>query len=377
MKKLHPTTNKNQQPIKMGKAAIIGAGVSGLSMANYLEKNKIDYHLYERRTPNDLKGHGFILPKEGIEFLSGIIDIDDLYAKGSFLKKYIHYNRSGEIISEKDLDNVFVVSRSALIEILAKGVPADKISYNSTVRLDGFTDGKAEITIDDSEKLEAEIVIASDGSRSRIRRTIFQEESMKAVLENEVVNIIENEALAGEIESNFLKFHHENGGLTFGVLKLSSSKILWYCQFDITKYFINEDYTPDCIRQFMLDNFGTWNPLISSIIEGSSYENAHIWRVYELEKLNPFYHQNIVFIGDAAHPLIPFTSQGVTSALKDSFTLTNLLTEGKPLKETFQKYEEERRPEIDIHIANGRALLDQFLLPLDEQPKHTLPISYK
>ena len=200
---------------------------------------------------------------------------------------------------------------------------------------------------------------------------------MKAVLENEVVNIIENEALASEIESNFLKFHHENGGLTFGVLKLSSSKILWYCQFDITKYFINEDYTPDCIRQFMIDNFGTWNPLISSIIEGSSYENAHIWRVYELEKLNPFYHQNVVFIGDAAHPLIPFTSQGVTSALKDSFTLTNLLTEGNPLQETFQQYEEERRPEIDIHIANGRALLEQFLLPLNEQPKNTLPISYK
>jgi hypothetical protein len=38
----------------------------------------------------------------------------------------------------------------------------------------------------------------------------------------------------------------------------------------------------------MLDNFGNWNPLISSIIEGSGYENAHIWRVYELEKLNPF-----------------------------------------------------------------------------------------
>ena len=361
----------------MGKAAIIGAGVSGLSMANYLEKNNIDYHLYERRTQNDLKGHGFILPKEGIEFLSNIINIDDLYAKGSFLKKYIHYNQSGEIISEKDLDDVFVVSRSALIEILAKGVPADKISYNSTVRLDGFTNGKAEITVDDREKLDADVVIASDGSRSRIRRTIFQEESMKAVLENEVVNIIENEALASEIESNFLKFHHENGGLTFGVLKLSSSKILWYCQFDITKYFINEDYTPDCIRQFMIDNFGTWNPLISSIIEGSSYENAHIWRVYELEKLNPFYHQNVVFIGDAAHPLIPFTSQGVTSALKDSFTLTNLLTEGNPLKETFQQYEEERRPEIDIHIANGRALLEQFLLPLNEQPKNTLPISYK
>ena len=127
----------------------------------------------------------------------------------------------------------------------------------------------------------------------------------------------------------------------------------------------------------MLDHFGDWNPLITSIIEGSSYQNAHIWRVYELEKLNPFYHENVVFVGDAAHPLIPFTSQGVTSALKDSFTLTNLLLENNDLQETFKKYEDVRRPEIDIHIKNGRALLEQFLLPLSEQPKNTLPISYK
>lgn len=361
----------------MNKVAIIGAGVSGLSMANYLEKNNIDYHIYERRTQNDLKGHGFILPKEGIEHLSSIIDIDDLYGKGSFLKKYIHYCQSGEVLSEKDLDDVFVVSRSALIEILAKGIPSHKISYKTTVNLNGFSNGKADITLDGDTPLEADIVVASDGSRSRSRRTIFPDETMKAVLENEVVNIIENEELASQIESNFLKFHHEKGGLTFGVLKLSASKILWYCQFDITKFFINEDYTPDCIRQFMLDNFGDWNPLISSIIEGSSYENAHIWRVYELEKLNPFYHENVVFVGDSAHPLIPFTSQGVTSALKDSYTLTNLLLEENDLNETFKKYEEERKPEIEIHIKNGRALLDQFLLPLNEQPKNTLPISYK
>ncbi|MBD8083200.1 FAD-dependent oxidoreductase [Chryseobacterium caseinilyticum] len=361
----------------MSKVAIIGAGVSGLSMANYLEKNNIDYHLYERRTQNDLKGHGFILPKEGIEHLSSIIDINDLYKKGSFLKKYIHYNQAGEIMSEKDLDDVFVVSRSALIEILANEIPSDKISYKTTIGLKGFENGKANIEIDENNVIQADIVVASDGSRSRIRRKIFQDETMRAVLENEVVNIIENEELASQIESNFLKFHHEKGGLTFGVLKLSPKKILWYCQFDITKYFIDEDYTADCIRKFMIDNFGDWNDLISSIIEGSSYENAHIWRVYELEKLNPFYHENVVFIGDSAHPLIPFTSQGVTSALKDSFTLTQLLKEENDLQETFKKYEEERRPEIDIHINNGRILLNQFLLPLSEQPKNTLPISYK
>jgi len=361
----------------MSKVAIIGAGVSGLSMANYLEKSNIDYHIYERRTKNDLKGHGFILPKEGIDYLSQIIDIDELYTKGSFLKKYVHYGHKGDIISEKDLDNVFVISRSTLIEVLSKNIPLQKISYENTLALSGFSDGKAIMRFEDHSSLQADIVIASDGSRSRIRRQIFQNEVMKAVLENEVVNIIENEELANQIEHNFLKFHHEDGGLTFGVLKLSSTKILWYCQFDISKFFINEDYTPDCIRQFMIDNFGDWNPLVSSIINQSSYENAHIWRVYELEKLNDFYYKNIAFIGDAAHPLIPFTSQGVTSALKDSYILTNLILEENNLDSAFKKYEEERKPEIETHIKNGRILLNQFLLPLNQQPKDTVPISYK
>lgn len=361
----------------MSKVAIVGAGVSGLSMANYLEKNNIDYHLYERRTKDDLKGHGFILPKEGIEYLSAIIDINDLYTKGSFLKKYIHYCHNGNVLSEKDLDNVFVISRSTLIEVLSQNIPAEKISYRNTLNLTGFSDGKAELEFEDHTKLQADVVIASDGSRSRIRRAIFQDEVMKAVRENEVVNIIENEEIASQIEGNFHKFHHEDGGLTFGVLKLSPTKILWYCQFDTLKFNIGENDTPEEIKQFMLDNFGSWNPLVSSIVKESSYENAHIWRVYELEKLNPFYHNNIAFLGDAAHPLIPFTSQGVTSALKDSYILTQLLLENKDLEETFEKYEQERKPEIEIHIKNGRILLEQFLLPVSEQPKDSLPISYK
>lgn len=362
----------------MNKVVIIGAGVSGLSMANYLEKNNIDYHLYERRMKDDLKGHGFILPKEGIEFLSQIIDIEELYKKGSFLKKYISHDQNGNILSQKDLDDVFVISRKTLIDVLGDNISNNNISYHKTLDFLGFEEGKALLKDDQENKMiDAEIVIASDGSRSRIRRTIFDEEDMIAVRENEVVNIIKSEEIAAQIEHNFLKFHHEDGGLTFGILKLSSQKILWYCQFDILKYKMEDNYTPESIKQFMLDHFGNWNPLISSIINESSYDNAHIWKVYELAKLNPFHHKNVVFLGDAAHPLIPFTSQGVTSALKDSYILTQLLLEEKNLEETFEEYESARKPEIETHIKNGRILLDQFLLPLEEQSSYALPISYK
>jgi thioredoxin reductase len=86
----------------MSKVAIIGAGVSGLSMANYLEKNNIDYHLYERRTPNDLKGHGFILPKKNRTPFS-IIILTIFIKKEVFLKNIFITAKTEKSFQKKTL----------------------------------------------------------------------------------------------------------------------------------------------------------------------------------------------------------------------------------------------------------------------------------
>ncbi|MCS4304208.1 MULTISPECIES: FAD-dependent monooxygenase [unclassified Chryseobacterium] len=358
----------------MNKIAVVGAGISGLSMANYLEKHNFDYHIYERRKKEDLAGHGFLIPQEGIEYLTQIIDRSLLFAHGSFLKKYIQYSHTGKKLAEKDLSNVFAISRHALIQLLSEKICPEKITYNTTVIPCETEKGKLKNA--DGTDIEADITIVSDGSKSRIRRSLFKDEKMRQVRENEVVNIITDKEIAASIENDFMKFHHDQGGLTFGILKLSHDTILWYSQFDNEKYKINE-CTADHLKNYMLDVFADWCPLVSSIIKKSSYKNVHLWCVYELENLNPFYKDNTVFIGDAAHPLIPFTSQGVTSALKDSYTLTKYLVEETDITAAFYKYESERKPEIETHIHNGRILLNQFLLPTDQQTDNILPISYK
>lgn len=358
----------------MNKIAVVGAGISGLSMANHLEKHKIDYHIYERRKKEDLAGHGFLIPQEGIEYLSQIIDPAVLFKHGSFLKKYVQFSHTGKKLAEKDLNNVFAISRQALIQLLSENISSEKISYNTTLIPSDKEKGK--LKLPDGSTIETDIIIVSDGSKSRIRRCIFKDEKMRQVQENEVVNIIHDKEIAASIENDFIKFHHTQGGLTFGILKLSHDTILWYSQFDNEKYKINE-CTPDNLKKYMLEVFADWDPLVSSIIQKSSYENVHLWCVYELEELNPFSKDNIVFIGDAAHPLIPFTSQGVTSALKDSYTLTKYLVEEHSVTDAFHQYEAERKPEIETHINNGRILLNQFLLPIDQQTDNILPISYK
>ncbi|AZA80263.1 FAD-dependent monooxygenase [Chryseobacterium sp. G0186] len=358
----------------MNKVAVVGAGISGLSMANYLEKHKIDYHIYERRKKEDLAGHGFLIPQEGIEYLTQIIEPSLLFEQGSFLKKYIQYSHTGKQLAEKDLNNVFAISRHSLINLLTQNISPEKITYEKTVTAGDLQDNCLKHT--DGSNVDAYIAVISDGSRSRIRKSLFPDEKMRMVRENEVVNIITDKEIAAGIENDFMKFHHDQGGLTFGIIKLSHDTILWYSQFDNEKYRINE-CSPDNLKNYMLEVFEEWHPMISSIIQKSNYENVHLWCVYELEELNPFYKDNIVFIGDAAHPLIPFTSQGVTSALKDSFILTKYLVEESNITEAFKKYETERKPEVETHIRNGRALLSQFLLPIDQHTDHILPISYK
>ncbi|MCW1964321.1 FAD-dependent monooxygenase [Chryseobacterium viscerum] len=358
----------------MKKITVVGAGISGLTMANYLEKHKIDYHIYERRKKKDLAGHGFLIPEEGMEYLYQILDSDLLLRHGNFLKKYIQYSHTGKMLAEKELNNVFAISRHSLIDLLTQNISPEKITYEQTIIPDDRQNGKLKLL--DGTDIDSDIAVISDGSKSRIRNYLFKDETINLARESEVVNIIQDKEIADSIENDFIKFHHEEGGLTFGILKLSTDTILWYSQFDNEKYTINE-CSAENLRKYMLEVFQNWHPLVPSIIQKSDYKNVHLWRVYELEKLNPFYKDNIVFIGDAAHPLIPFTSQGVTSALKDSFTLTKYLVEEKNKAEAFSKYEADRKPEIEIHINNGRILLNQFLLPLSQQTENILPISYK
>ncbi|PRB00185.1 monooxygenase [Chryseobacterium sp. MYb7] len=358
----------------MKKIAVVGAGISGLSMANYLEKHQIDYHIYERRKKKDLAGHGFLIPKDGMDYLYQIIDPNLIHRHGSFLKKYAQYSHTGKILAEKELDNVFAISRHSLIDLLAQNISPEKITYEETIIPDDQHNGKLKLS--DGTYIDADIAVISDGSRSRIRKHFFKDESMRVVQESEVVNIIQNKEIADSIENDFIKFHHKEGGLTFGILKLSDDTLLWYSQFDNQRYMINE-CSAENLRKYMLEVFENWHPLVPEIIQKSNYKNVHLWSVYELENLNPFYHENFVFIGDAAHPLIPFTSQGVTSALKDSFSLTKYLVEEDNIHKAFSKYEEERKPEIEVHISNGRILLNQFLLPLSQQTENIIPISYK
>jgi 2-polyprenyl-6-methoxyphenol hydroxylase-like FAD-dependent oxidoreductase len=66
---------------------------------------------------------------------------------------------------------------------------------------------------------------------------------------------------------------------------------------------------------------GEWGEPIAELIRRTDFELSYVWNTSDLDPLPSLHGANAVLIGDAAHPFLPFTSQGVNAALADVRTL--------------------------------------------------------
>lgn len=357
--------------------AIIGGGVAGLAFANLLEKKGIDYNLYERQPNLKKRGHGFIIPEEGLEILSEIMKIDDLLASGNNLNLYQSYNHKGELITKAVLDNTFVISRVRLLDKLLKAIPKNKVHFNK--EFEEMHVGNSivkNISFHDYSIVNPSMIVASDGIKSKVRTELFPKSRLAPVPENEIVNIIDSPELAKTLGSTFRKIHHEDGGLALGMIKISAKKVLWFVQFDTNKFKLEFAVSRD-LQAFMKRYFTGWPDPIPYLIKQTDFSKSHVWKVFELEKLENYYKGNSIIIGDAAHPLIPLTSQGVTSAIKDAKVLADLIEKNNDTEHIFREFSERRMSDIQKHIRQGKFLLQNFLLPLNQQIEDLVPISTK
>ena len=359
--------------------SILGGGIAGLTVANILQKEDMKFALYERSSLQSNKGHGFIIPSEGLEILKTYINTEDLLNDGNILNEYISYDNNGNLFDTKTLHNDFIISRKALVDLLEKNIPREFIYHDKSVSdIKSNAKGIEEVFFSDATSIvPSSLIIAADGSKSKIRTTLVPDKLLRETSVHEIVNIFENSELAGLLGNKFLKFHHTDGGLSMGLLKVSATEVLCYAQFDIKRYPLKEDTTIE-INNFMQTNFKGWAYPVSLFLEKTNFENAHYWRVNELDILDDYFSDNTVFVGDTAHSLLPFTSQGVTSAIKDAQVLIDCLKRyPNDYEKAFKEYSDNRKQEIAIHFNNGRLLRDNFLLPLEEQKMNIIPISFK
>ena len=171
----------------MKKIAIIGAGISGLFIANLLEQDKsYSYKILEKKNSLDLNdGYGIQLSVNSIKLLNKIgfqkIKASDL----CFPKKVNFFDaKKSKKICDIDLSQFnnqnrryTTLKRSKLIEFFLKNIPKEKLIFNSDLddikKSDKFT-----LSFRDKNNEEFDYLIAADGVFSKTKQILFKKNGL-------------------------------------------------------------------------------------------------------------------------------------------------------------------------------------------------------
>jgi aspartate/methionine/tyrosine aminotransferase/2-polyprenyl-6-methoxyphenol hydroxylase-like FAD-dependent oxidoreductase len=315
-------------------------------------------------------GMGFILMPEGIDCLEGLgVKLNGEHS-GAPLHRYLCRDSAGKVLYEQQLPaGARSMRRRDLIAALTCALP----SHSSPVfdaELAGLdfdaagNVGSARLNIGDP--LKSDLYISAEGIRSRARHALYPNWPSTPAQVLEIVGMSRCESTVCWASHTLNKFHAVDGGLALGTVAVDAEHVIWYLQFDSKRFPPPAENTKDgaeARRQFVEELVGHWAEPVPHLINITDFSRTYLWRPLDTDLVPQFHRGNLVLIGDAAHPLSPFTSQGVSSAIADAVALAEALSAGADLEAGLSRYSEERRARCAPYVAKGREITRHFISP--------------
>ena len=345
-------------------ASIIGGGISGYVMALCLKRNGVISNIYERKIDHSQAGLGFLLLKNGIDALNVLGLKSKVLKKGNPINFFKAISPDEKEIFTKPLEDCIAICRKNLMDLLSNEFDENHVKYNMSFEKINYTNkGNIDsIQFENGKQVKSDVYFGSDGIRSSIRNQIFPNTELASVGEEEIVGIVH----LPELKNNkdlFLKVIDSEQGCSMGLIPLLDNHYIWFFQFNSTLHQLSEN-RPENIQKFMTDRVVNYPKEFQKAIKKTDFNNVFLWVSKRLDLLPKFHNNNMVLIGDAAHPLLAFTSQGANSAIEDAVCLASLLSKQKPevtFENVFEDYYAKRKDFIQKYIHEGDELIMDFL----------------
>jgi 2-polyprenyl-6-methoxyphenol hydroxylase-like FAD-dependent oxidoreductase len=356
--------------------AIFGAGIAGLMAAIALRAQGHHCRVYERSRQSHEAGMGFILVPEVSDRLREFhIDM-----AGVPLDFYHARDAAGKILYEEKMPvGARSMRRRDLIAALADALAEDALSFDA--ELEGLEfDQARQITgalLGSGQLVKAELYVAADGGGSLARQVLFPNWPAPPSRVLEIVGLVCSASALQWAGHNFTKLYGPDGGLAVGILPVDTEHVIWYLQFDAER-FPPPLENAEARQAFVQKLAGNWAEPIPHLLALTDFTRVHVWRPVDADPVPRFYQGNMVLVGDAAHPLSPFTSQGVASAIADAIALAGavdaVVNRKATLAQALSDYSDERHAKCAPLVCKGRELAREFLAPLPAKG-HLIPIA--
>ena len=348
----------------MKKVAVIGAGISGLFIANLFKRNeKYQVTIFERNSLIDLKeGYGIQLSVNSIKLLNKI-QFDKLENNKKFNPDKINFysvknsNKICELnISDFNTENCkyTTLKRSSLIDFLKKDLEKE-IKFNHTISKIEQQDQIVKIAFENNEAYEFDYLIISDGvfsksknllSKNKIQPKYDDTLAIRGIIPSSS-NIADKKNISLFLGSNF----------HYVIYPVSPDGDLNFIA--VMKYKLSEDEQKD-FSLFKDDNF------IKKILEKvpqlsmEFFDNINDLKIYPVFVSHDFFefnNNNIHLVGDAFFAFSPSFAQGASQSIEGAYELFENIENNT--KSNFFRNRVDK-----IKMVNNRSKFNQFAFHL-------------
>ena len=311
----------------MKSIAIIGSGISGLFLANLLEKNtSFSYKIFEKKPSLDLSdGYGIQLSVNSINLLNKI-GFQTMNASEVFFPKKVNFFDAKVLEKICDIDlsqfnfennRYTTLKRSKLIEFLLSNIPKEKIIFNSDlINIEEYK--KLKLSFSDNSKEEFDYIVAADGVYSRTKEILFKKEGTpkyfnSIALRGNIQNF-ENSDISLYLGSNFhFVIYPINQNNEFNFISIVRKKLV---ESEITNRSLFKD------KSFI-------NNLMSQISSKSDLNLTELvneikcFPIFVSKKIKIPSNKNIFLMGDAFFSFPPSFAQGASQSIESANDLFN------------------------------------------------------
>ncbi len=348
----------------MKKVAIIGAGISGLFIANlFKNSSKYQIKIFEKNNLINLdEGYGVQLSVNSIKLLNKIEFYKFKNDKKFNPNKIIFYsNKSPNKLCDLNISDFnsndckyTTLKRSDLVSFLKDKVE-DLIKYNHRVSNIDKNNKKIRLTFENNETFECDYLIISDGVFSKSKNLISNYKT-QARYNNTL-------AIRGMISSSNNIIDNKNISLFLG-------SDFHYVIYPVTP---NGDLNFIAIMKFKLSaeelkNYSLFsdNSFIQKVLDNVPHESKKIFnkikqlRIFPVFVSNNFFKikiNNIYLIGDAFFAFPPSFAQGASQSIEGAYELFKKIENN-----TEENFFRERAKKIKM--VNLRSKINQFIFHL-------------
>ena len=327
------------------KLAIIGAGIAGLTLANFIKKHSDhDFMVYEREESLSLdEGYGIQLATNSIKILNEI-DFNKISNEKKFNPSFLDfYDIQNKKICDLNLTKFntsetkyTTLQRSTLIEYLKEDIYTQHLRFGKKIKEVSELKEKILIKFDDNTNDLVDYVIAADGIFSNTRSFFEKKKNTPKFKKALAVRVI----LKSKLDLNI---NEQNISLMMG----GNTHIVFYPinkkkELNMVCIIRSKKYDPDNIKSLVEEVVLKQNPSLKKLFDN----DIKSWPLYFTPNILPSTNKKVFYIGDAFNGFLPTLAQGAGQSIESAHEIFTLLQKGKLDKNN--KYFEERSKRAKI-----------------------------